>query len=118
MSQNAVANDVADQLFETERSVDAAMAQAAKLVETMLIGRRTLDLSAVAGQSALRRVAAAVSGLGEVRGSLVVAHANLERLGQSLNLPIEASGGGAKPSDLPFPAHIRADHPLLEDQLP
>jgi hypothetical protein len=86
MDKALVASAVAEELFATEAAVEDALAQAVRLMRRMIDARRELGLPARTGDPALRRVSAAVDGLGEAQKEIIRAHGELEGLKGELGL--------------------------------
>lgn len=98
MSKNEVAKNVASKLIGTERAVDDAMVQASQLLEAMIVARRELNYAGPVGEVAQARVAEAIGALSESRRAVMAAHAALEDVRKSMNIPQTAVGdAGDKP---------------------
>lgn len=91
MDKQAIAQNVADKLFATEESLDAAMVRAAQLMEAMIEGRRAYRLSAVAGEVAQSRTAEAIAALSEARRAVMATHAALAHMQRDMDLEIEGA---------------------------
>lgn len=97
MDRALVASAVADALFSTEAAVDEALVQAVVLMRQMMDARRTLGLSVVDGDPALKRVKAAVQALGEAQREITRTHGELETLGRDLGFKALGFGPLIKP---------------------
>jgi len=75
-----VARRVATKLRATETAVDAALAEATELMGEIIRGRRELNVSAIATDPSMSKIAAAVAALTEARTAMVGAHGELDEL--------------------------------------
>jgi len=77
MDKALIAQTVANKLFATENAVDTAILEASKLMGGLIDARHEMRLSAVVGDDAVAKVAAALSALTEARKAVVEAHHEL-----------------------------------------
>lgn len=77
MDKIEVAKGVAEELWATERALDAAIAQAGDCVAAMIEARRELNLSAVVGAEAQTKIMEAIGALAQARSAVVAAHGDL-----------------------------------------
>ena len=77
MDKALIAQTVANKLWATEDAVDKAIVQASQLMGGILEARQELRVSAVVGDDAVSKVAAAVAALAEARKAVVEAHNEL-----------------------------------------
>lgn len=85
------AEQVADRLFAAETAIDEAFAKTAELAQAMPMARHSANLSALHGQGAFERAAAAMTALGEARRQIVETH---KELGETqLQIGLGAFGG-------------------------
>jgi len=77
MDKALIAQTVANKLFATENAVDAAIVEASKLMGGLIEARQEMRLSAVVGDDAAGKVAAALIALTEARKAVVEAHNEL-----------------------------------------
>jgi hypothetical protein len=84
--RQAVAQQVADQLFAVENAIDAALTQAAELTAVLPKARAEARLSAIVGQAALDQTAAALAALVEARRCIVDAHEQLDTVRGQIGL--------------------------------
>ena len=77
MDKALIAQSVANKLFSTENAVDTAIAEASKLMGGLVEARHDLHVSAIVGDEAFIKVAAALSALTEARKAVVEAHSEL-----------------------------------------
>jgi len=77
MDKALIAQTVANKLFATENAVDTAIIEASKLMGGLIEARQEMRLSAVVGDDAVVKLAAALSALSEARKAVVEAHNEL-----------------------------------------
>lgn len=106
-----VATEVAGNLFEAERAIDAALAAAAKLAGAIPALRGDARLSALVGQGAIERAIRSVSALGEARREVVEAHRELTIAQEQIGLRT-TSFGDWEEKPPPPPLTGEADMPL------
>ena len=86
MDKAAIAREVAEQLWKTEESIDAALADCAQLIAVSAASRRALNLSSTADDAAMAKIVETMQGLSAGRSSLVSAHAELAELQKRLGI--------------------------------
>jgi hypothetical protein len=107
--RQAVAQQLADQLFAVENAIDSALAQAAELTAALPKARTEARLSATVGQAALDRTAAALAALVEARRCIVDAHAQLDTVRGQIGLREVNIGDQGKPNVVTGSArHLRS----------
>ena len=79
MDKAQVIASVAGDLNATEKSVDAAIARATVLVQSMIGSREALNLSPVVGADAQAKVLEAIAALGAARQAMVECHEELAK---------------------------------------
>jgi hypothetical protein len=99
MSKIETVKGVANKLFATEAAVDTAMVQAAQLLESIVEGRKALNLSAVAAEAAQSRVAESIGALAEARRAVMAAHSSLQSLQRKMGVDDADVGPLQKPDD-------------------
>ena len=77
MDKVFVAKRVATKLRSAEHSIDAALIEASELVGELLRARMEVGVAANVGDTAMAKLAAALSALSEARTSMVAAHTDL-----------------------------------------
>jgi hypothetical protein len=92
----AAARLVATQLFDLERAMDAAIAEAAAMVAVLPKAAQTGRIAATVGQDAYRDAAAAVQHLITARASIVALHEELHGIQHDVGLGARAMGDGWK----------------------
>lgn len=97
MDKIEVAKNVAEELWATERALDAAIAQAGDFVAAMIEGRRDLKLSAVVGAEAQTKVMEAMAALAQARSAVVAAHGDLASVQRRLRVDVTSFGDTIKP---------------------
>lgn len=106
MEKAFVVQKVAVQLRATEKSVDAAMTDAAELMAMLMKSRQDMAVSAVVGDQAAVKLAEAISAISAARSAVVACHNELAevklRLGvrTKLILPDERKVIASAPSDI------------------
>jgi hypothetical protein len=98
---------VADQLFQTEASVDTALAQASALLGAIPAARVDAHLSATVGQDAFDRVVAAITALNDARREMVAAHHAFHQVQKDCGLAEVNFGGYMKPYVAPAEARLK-----------
>ena len=99
MSKIETAKGVATKLFATEEAIDTAMVCASQLLESMVEGRKTLKLSAVAAEAAQSRVAESIGAMAEARRAIMAAHSSLQNLQRKMGIDDAETGPLQKPDD-------------------
>ena len=79
MTKTEVIASVAGDLSATEQSVDAAIARATTLVQSMIGGRTALGVSPVVGAEAQAKAMEAIAALAVARQSMVACHEELAK---------------------------------------
>ena len=104
MDKNQVIASIAGDLNATEESVDAAIARATTLVQSMIGGRTALNISPVMGAEAQAKAIEAINALSAARQAVVACHEELakdhRRMGYGVYAEIADKGQGDK---LPAP---------------
>jgi hypothetical protein len=77
MDKALIAQTVANKLFATENAVDTAILEASKLMGGLIDARQEMRVSAVVGDDAVAKIAAALGALAEARKAVVEAHHEL-----------------------------------------
>lgn len=80
MDKTMVAQGVANKLFSTEKSIDAAIAESAALLTGLMAAREELRLSATVGDTTSAKIVEAMSLLAQARTAMVQAHQELDQL--------------------------------------
>lgn len=108
MNQVEVIASVADELYASEQALDAAIAQATSLVQSMISSRAVLNVSAVAGAEAQTKALEAIASLGVARQAMVACHEHLAKDHRRLGF-----GAFAGPwMDKPEPKPTTSEHRL------
>lgn len=104
MDKAQVIASVAGDLNATEQSVDAAIARATTLVQSMIGSRSALKLSPVLGAEAQAKALEAIAALGAARQAVVACHEELakdhRRLGYGVYATGEDKGQGGRPETI------------------
>lgn len=79
MDRVEVVAGVAKELHGTEVALDAAIAQATALVQSMIGARAALGVSPVAGAESQTKAIEAIAALGAAREAVVACHAELQK---------------------------------------
>ncbi len=79
MTKTEVIASVASDLYATEQAVDAAIARATTLVQSMIGSRAALNVSACAGAEAQAKALEAIAALGVARQAAVACHEQLAK---------------------------------------
>ncbi len=102
MTKTEVIASVADDLYATEQAVDAAIARATTLVQSMIGSRTALNISPVMGADAQTRAMEAIASLASARQAVVACHEELakdhRRMGWGTFLGIPADKGRPEPT--------------------
>jgi ABC-type sugar transport system substrate-binding protein len=108
MEKAFVAQRVANKLFATEESVDAALVEATELMTEMLKARKEVGVSTAFGDEAAAKLIEAIKALGEARTAMVGVHGELNEAKLRLGIRTKLFG-----PDKPFePAR---DMPAMRD---
>ena len=92
MDKTQVIASVAGDLNATEQSVDAAIAHATTLVQSMIGSRSALNLSPVVGADAQAKALEAIAGLSAARQAMVACHEELAKDHRRLGYGVYAEG--------------------------
>lgn len=103
MEKAFVVQRVARKLFATERSLDAAMTEAAELMADLLKARKDLNLSAVVGDAAPAKLVEAMAALAEARTAIVSVHNELNDVKLRIGVRTKMTGFEEKPPELAMP---------------
>lgn len=79
MDRSEVVASVAGDLNATEQAVDAAIARATSLVQSMIGARTALSLSPVTGAGSQARALEAIAALGTAREAIIAAHTEMAK---------------------------------------
>ncbi|MEH6677491.1 hypothetical protein [Phenylobacterium sp.] len=92
MEKAFVAQRVANKLFATEESVDAALIEATELMTEMLKARKDVGVSTVFGDDAAAKLVEAIKALGEARTAMVGVHGELNEAKLRLGVRTKLTG--------------------------
>ena len=95
---------VANELYATEKALDAAIAQSSALVQSMIACREPLEISAIAGAGAQAKAMEAVAALAEARSAIIAAHQELAKDHRRMGWGTYAAGPMEKPDDMERPS--------------
>ena len=95
---------VANELYATEKALDAAIAQTSVLVQSMIACREPLEISAIAGAGAQAKAMEAVAALAEARSAIIAAHQELAKDHRRMGWGTYAVGPVDKPDDMERPS--------------
>ena len=101
MDKAQVIASVAGDLNATEQAVDAAIARATTLVQSMIGSRSALNLSPVMGAEAQAKALEAIAALGVARQAAVACHEELAKDHRRMGYGVYASAGQDKGVDRP-----------------
>ena len=93
MEKAFVAKQVAAKLFATEKSVDAAMTDAAELMALLMRARQDVNASAVVGDQAAVKLAEAIAAISAARSAVVGCHNELAEVKLRLGIRTKLTGG-------------------------
>lgn len=96
MDKAQVIASVAGDLNATEKAVDAAIARATTLVQSMIGGRTALGISPVVGAEAQAKALEAIAALSAARQAMVACHEELAKDHRRLGYGIYAGEGQNK----------------------
>lgn len=99
MNKVEVVKSVAEKLFAAEEAVDAAMVRNTQLLESIITGRRELNVAATTAELAQTRVAEAIAALSDARRAVMAAHAGLKNVQVRLGVGDEEFGPMDKPEE-------------------
>lgn len=104
MYKAEVVNGVANELYATEKALDAAIAQTGAFVQAMIACREPLEISAIAGAGAQAKAMEAIAALAEARNAVIAAHQELAKDHRRLGWGTYAVGPVEKPDDMERPS--------------
>lgn len=96
MTKTEVIASVAGDLNSTEQAVDAAIARATTLVQSMIGSRAALNVSPVAGADAQAKALEAIAALGVARQAMVACHEQLAKDHRRFGFGVYMDGFGDK----------------------
>lgn len=99
MNQAEVIASVAGDLNATEQSLDATIAQASTLIQSMIGARTALSLSPVSGAVSQSKAMEAIAALATARAAIVACHEELARDHRRLGYGAYAAGILNKPKE-------------------
>lgn len=97
MKRRIMANQVAEQLFETEAAIDHALGKIAGLAGLLPTARMEANISAVVGQAAFESIARSLTALTDARREIVDTHRNLTEMKDQVGLRQVSFGDTLKP---------------------
>ena len=106
MDKAEIIKGVADELYATEKALDAAIAQTGAFMQSMIACREPLNLSAIAGAGAQSKAMEAVAALAEARTAIIAAHHELAKDHRRLGWGVYATGPMDKPDDMTRPIEV------------
>ena len=106
MYKAEIVNGVANELYATEQALDAAIAQASGLVQTMIASRAELSVSAISGAGAQAKAMEAIAALGQAREAIVATHQELAKDHRRMGWGVYAAGPMDKPDDMTRPVEV------------
>lgn len=114
MDRAEVISGVAENLYATEKAIDAALVQATTMIQKMVAGRAELGLSAVTFTESQSKVLATIAALSEARTAAVEAHHELAKDHRRMGWGVFAYGpdGGEKGSRPPVEGSLQVVQPL------
>ncbi len=92
MEKAFVVRGVATQLFTTENSIDAAILEASRLMQSMIEARQQLGLSAVAAADSIAEIAKVHAALEEARAAAVRGHGEMKEIADRLKVRVPPAG--------------------------
>lgn len=93
MTKTEVIASVAGELNATEQAVDAAIARATALVQSMIGGRTALGISPVVGADAQTKALETIAALGMARQAMVACHTEMAKDHRRMGFGVYAEGG-------------------------
>jgi hypothetical protein len=96
MDKAQVIASLAGDLNSAEQSVDAAIARATSLVQSMIGARTALNVSAVVGSDSQARALEAIAALSAARQAMVACHEELARDHRRMGYGVYAGAGQDK----------------------
>ncbi|KQY93092.1 MULTISPECIES: hypothetical protein [unclassified Brevundimonas] len=105
MTKTEVIASVAGDLYATEQAIDAAIARATTLVQSMIGGRTALNISPVVGAESQARALEAIAALGVARQAMIACHEELGKDHRRMGYGIYAEepqdkGQGPRPATI------------------
>lgn len=97
MDKVFVAKRMTTKLYGAEHALDAALVEAAELMNEMVKARQELKLSATVGQESTAKLIEAMAALGEARTAMMAVHADLDDVRLRLGLRTRMIGIEGKP---------------------
>ncbi|HZW15204.1 MAG TPA: hypothetical protein VFF66_03000 [Brevundimonas sp.] len=92
MNKNQAIASVAGDLNATEKSIDAAIASATTLVQSMIGARTALSVSPVVGADAQAKAMEAIAALSAARQAMVACHEELAKDHRRMGYGVYATG--------------------------
>jgi len=89
MEKAFVAQRINSKLQAAEKSIDAAMTEAAELLTTLIEARRELNMSTVVGDKELASLTQALVALDSARHSTVELHNGLGKMAKAMRIPVK-----------------------------
>ena len=89
MEKVFVAQRINSKLQAAEKSIDAAMTEAAELLTTLIEARRELNMSTVVGDKELANLTQALVALDAARHSTVELHNGLGKMAKAMHIPVK-----------------------------
>lgn len=99
MYKAEIVEGVANELYASEKAVDAAIAQASTFVQTMIASREPLSISPIAGAGAQAKAMEAIAAMGVAREAIIAAHQELAKDHRRLGWGVYNIGPLDKPDD-------------------
>lgn len=99
MTKTEVIASVAGDLNATEQALDATIAQATTLIQSMIGARTALSLSPVAGAASQARAMEAIAAMATARDAIVACHEELAKDHRRLGYGVYAVGILNKPAE-------------------
>ena len=96
MDKAFIAQRVANKVWSAENAVDAAMAEAAALMNEITTARQELKVSASTDAKAMKDLVTAIAALGEAREALVTMHDELAEVKLRCGIRTKLTGGWDK----------------------
>lgn len=112
MDRTEIVASVADDLYATEKAVDAAITHATTLVQSMIGARAALSISPVAGAGSQAKAIEAIMALSTARDAVVACHAELQKDHRRLGYGVYAAGPVNKPDEWDDTPMTRQDRHL------
>lgn len=97
MDRAQVIDGVAKELHATEHAVDAAIAQATTLVQSVIGGRTLMSVSPVAFAASQAKAMEAIALLGQAREAIVACHGEMQKDHRRMGWGVYAAGPVDKP---------------------